>query len=125
VLVPRSGSTLNAKRQSHAVRQQLSAQGDGVEQQLQRKAERHAYQHLLYGDDDAGGGEGRDAARRCHERRDQERHDRGKTDAQARRHECAPNAGATMKHAPMRMKGQKISAIHPSSCPLVSVIMVS
>ena len=38
---------------------------------------------------------------------------------------AAPNAGATMKHAPMRMNGQKISAIHPSSWPLVSVIMVS
>src|SRR5262245_27269265 len=37
----------------------------------------------------------------------------------------APNAGATMKHAPMRMNGQNNWLIHPSSWPCVSVIIGS
>src|SRR5262245_58200135 len=34
----------------------------------------------------------------------------------------APNAGATMKHAPIRTNGQNNWLIHPSSWPVVSVI---
>src|SRR4051794_29187095 len=35
----------------------------------------------------------------------------------------APNAGATMKQAPIRMKGQKIWLSHPSICACVMVII--
>src|SRR3954471_20839867 len=35
----------------------------------------------------------------------------------------APNAGATMKHEPMRMNGHSSCASHASSCPVVSEIM--
>src|SRR5882672_8865145 len=37
----------------------------------------------------------------------------------------APNAGATMKHEPTRMKGHSSCASHASSCPVVSEIIVS
>ena len=34
----------------------------------------------------------------------------------------APNTGATMRHAPMRAKGKNPCATHASSCPVVSAM---
>jgi hypothetical protein len=36
----------------------------------------------------------------------------------------APNTGATMRQAPMRAKGKKACATHPSSCPVVSSMAI-
>ena len=121
--VPRIGSTLNANDRPMLLASSWPPMATAVEQNLQREAERDADDHLLDRDDDAGGRERRDAGRAAAIS--------GATSsatapASTRRRRAgtnsAPNAGATMKQAPMRMNGQNSWLIHPSSWPVVSVI---
>ena len=97
--------------QAHAVRQQLAAQGHGVEDQLQAEAECDADEHLLHGD----------RARRRRERRDRPAARAAAARSSARQRPQAPRApvaarrarrtaGATMKQEPMRTNGQNSCA---------------
>ena len=99
--------------------EQLPAHRERIEDQLQREAHRDADDDLLNRDDDAlrartastcgGGTSGATISVIAPARTTRTR---GGTN-------CAPNTGATMKHAPMRMNGQRYWASQASSWPVV------
>ena len=101
------------ERQTHAVREQLAREADGVEHDLQRESERHADEHLLGDHDETRGGKWRDAAGR-RKRRDQRRQRDREQDARARRHEARAEhrrnheAGADAREREERLRDPRL-----------------